>query len=72
MGLNLDLINRATNGDSQAIQAILQYYDDYIDALSAYEFEDEDGVVHRKIDQDIKAELQCKLIEAVKKWKELI
>lgn len=72
MQLDLGIISRAANGDSQAIQAILLYYDDYIDALSAYEFEDEGGVTHRKVDPDIKAELQCKLIEAIKKWRELI
>jgi hypothetical protein len=72
MKLNLDLISRAANGDSQAIQAVLQYYDNYIDALSAYEFEDKDGVFKRKVDPDMKAELQCKLIEAIKKWQELI
>lgn len=72
MNLNFDLISRATSGDPQAIQDILQYYDHYIDALSAYEFEDKNGVTQRQIDPDIKAELQCKLIEAIKKWKELI
>ncbi|MGI6181785.1 MAG: helix-turn-helix domain-containing protein [Agathobaculum sp.] len=72
MKLDLSTISRATDGDSQAIQAILQYYDDYIDALSAYEYEDKDGVIHRKVDPDMKAELQCKLIEAIKKWQELI
>lgn len=72
MDLELDVISRATCGDPEAIQDILQYYDAYIDALSAYEFEDENGFIQRRVDPDVKSELQCKLIEAIKKWKELI
>lgn len=72
MKLELDIITRATSGDPGAIQDILQYYDHYIDALSVYEVEDKNGVIHRRVDPDMKSELQCKLIEAIKKWKALI
>ena len=48
MKLDLDMISRATNGKPGAMQNILQYYDHYIDALSAYEFEDENGFTQRQ------------------------
>lgn len=70
--LNYNLIRKAVNGCPEALKDILLYYDNYIDALSAYEVEDEDGVVHRKIDPDMKAEIQFRLIEAIKKWREIL
>ncbi len=70
--LNYDLICRAVKGCPEALEEVLLYYDHYIDALSAYEIKDENGVVHRKIDPDMKAEIQCRLIAAIKKWRELI
>jgi hypothetical protein len=68
--LNYDLICKAVNGDPEALDAILQYYDTYINALVAYEAIDEDGKIYMALDEDMKARLQCKLIEAIKKWRE--
>jgi len=70
--LDYTLISKAVKGDPEALKDILLYYDSYIDALSAYEFKDEEGVVHRKIDPDTKLEIQFRLTEAIKKWRKLI
>lgn len=72
MNLSYELICKATQGDPQALNDILHYYDHYIDSLCAYEIADENGIVRREIDYDMKAKLQLKLIEAIKKWKALI
>ncbi len=39
--LNYDLICKAVNGNPEALDTILQYYDTYINALVAYEAIDE-------------------------------
>lgn len=72
MNLSYELICKATQGDPQALDEILRYYDHYIDALCAYEITDGNGIVRREIDYDMKAKLQLKLIEGIKKWKSLI
>lgn len=70
--LNYDLICRAVNSDPKALTDILQYYDTYINALATYESFDENGNTYKALDEDMKARLQFKLIEAIKKWGEKI
>ncbi len=70
--LTYELIKRATSGDREALSEILEHYDAYINALVAYETVGENGEVRRAIDEDMKAQVQLKLVEAIKKWKELI
>jgi hypothetical protein len=70
--LNYDLICKAVKGDPEALDAILQYYDTYINALVAYESIDENGKIHIALDEDMKARLQSKLIKAIKKWREIL
>lgn len=70
--LNYDLICKAVNGDPKALDAILRYYDTYINSLVAYEAIDENGQIYTALDEDMKVRLQCKLIEAIKKWREKI
>jgi hypothetical protein len=72
MKLDYDLICKATQGNHQALNDVLRYYDHYIDALCAYEIKDENGIVRREIDIDMKIKLQLKLADEIKKWKELI
>lgn len=72
MKLDYALISKAVQGDPKALKEILLYYDSYIDSLSAYVFKDEVGVVHKKIDPDMKLEIQFRLTEAIKRWRELI
>lgn len=70
--LNYDLICKAVDSDPKALNDILQYYDTYINSLVTYESFDENGNVYKALDEDMKTRLQCKLIEAVKKWREII
>lgn len=72
MKLTYDSIRKATKGDNQAMDDILRYYDHYIDSLCAYEITDDNNIARIEIDYDIKAKLQLKLIEAVKKWRKFI
>jgi len=68
--LNYDLICKAVDGCPEALDTILQHYDTYINALATYESFDENGKMYKTLDEDMKARLQCKLIEAIKKWRE--
>lgn len=65
------LICAAVNGDSDAQNELLAYYEEYINTLSTVEELMEDGQVRRYIDEDIKAQIQMKLLEATLKWKAL-
>lgn len=70
--LTLDLIERARAGDEEAPSFILKYYNRIILAKATYTVYDKEGVAHRKIDEDMKAQLQMTLVYAIKNWRELI
>lgn len=68
----IDLIERARSGDAEALADILKHYDARITALATYDTVDEEGRFRRRLDEDMKAELQMTLIYAIKNWRELI
>lgn len=71
--LTYDLIKRAVHGEPAALEEILLYYDAYINSLVAYETTGPDGRTYRHIDEDMKAEIQMKLVDAIQtKWRKLI
>lgn len=71
--LNYDLIKRAVHGDTAALEEILLHYDTYINSLVTYETIGRNGEVFRHIDEDMKMQVQMKLVDAIqKKWRELI
>ncbi len=71
--LNYDLIKRAVHGDTAALEEILLHYDAYINSLVTYETSGRNGEVFRHIDEDMKIQVQMKLVDAIqKKWRELI
>ena len=71
--LTYDLIKRAVHGEPAALEEILLHYDAYINSLVTYETTGPDGRLYRCIDEDMKAEVQMKLVDAIqKKWRELI
>lgn len=73
LSLTYELIQKAVNGDPAALEAILRYYEPYHNALAAYETVDADGRIHREIDEDIKAQIQQRLVYAIQhKWRQLI
>lgn len=67
--LTYDLICAAVHGNRQAQEQILNYYDEYINALASVEDEKENGEKIRYVDEDIKAQIQIRLLEATKKWR---
>ena len=50
-----------------------QYYDAYINALVTYETTGPDGRTYRQVDEDMKVEVQMKLLDAIQHhWREMI
>lgn len=71
--LTYELIQKATNGDPAALEMILKHYEPYHNALATYETLDADGTVRREIDEDIKIQIQQRLVYAIQhKWRKLI
>ena len=49
------------------------HYDSYINSLVAYEEVGQDGRIYHHIDEDMKIEVQMKLVDALQnKWRKLI
>lgn len=67
--LTYELICAAMRGETEAQEQILNYYDEYINALATVEKVAETGEKIRYIDEDLKIQLQFKLLEATKKWR---
>lgn len=71
--LTYELIQKAVTGDPAALEQILKYYEPYHNELSAYETVDADGRIHREIDEDMKIQIQQRLVYAIQhKWRQLI
>ena len=71
--LTYDLIKRAVHGDQEAIEAYLRYYDAYINSLVMYDVTCPDGRVYSYIDEDMKIQVQMKIVDALQnKWRKLI
>ena len=68
-GLTYELICAAVNGEKTALEEILRFYDDYINALATVKGEDAQGKTYRYIDEDLKSRIQLKLIKAIPKWR---
>lgn len=71
--LAYDLIKRAVHGDQEAIEKYLLHYDAYINSLVAYDAVGRDGRMYSCIDEDMKVQIQMKLVDALQnKWRKLI
>lgn len=71
--LSYDLIEKAVHGEPSALEKILLHYDAYINSLVTYETTERAGTIYRHIDEDMKAQVQMKLVDAIqKKWRKLI
>ena len=71
--LTYDLIKRAVHGDQEAIEAYLLHYDAYINSLVMYDEVGSDGQLHSYIDEDMKIQVQMKIVDALQnKWRKLI
>lgn len=67
--LTMDLICGVVNGEKAAQEAILQYYDHYINSLVTIVIEDETGKKRYQLDEDMKVQIQYKYLESIKNWK---
>lgn len=63
--LPYSVIKAATEGDIEAIQKILQYYQGYILKLSTRKLYDEHGYPHYWVDETLKNRLETKLIAKI-------
>lgn len=66
------MVIKAVHGDKEALENVLIYYDSYITALSTFDLVDRKGEKTRRVDLDVKAEIQTKFIIAIQKWKAVL
>lgn len=67
--LELSVIQAASNGDVEALAAVVKHYKGYIRKLSIRRLYDEGGQVHYCIDETLRGRLEIKLIEKVLSFK---
>ena len=59
------VIERALEGDIQAINKILKHYESYIKRLSTRKLYDEFGQLHYCVDETLRRRLETKLIKTI-------
>ncbi|MGN0631961.1 MAG: helix-turn-helix domain-containing protein [Ruminococcus sp.] len=70
--LSYHLIQQAVCGESKAVEKILHIYDKYINSVVMFETTDMNGNAIKTIDEDMKIQIQMKLIESIQtKWRNL-
>ena len=52
--LNIDVVLAALNDDEAAMLAVLQHYDNYINAFAYEQYQDEQGNARVRLDSDVK------------------
>lgn len=60
--LPFHVIEAASTGDTEAIQAVLKHYEGYITVLAIRKMFDEFGQVHYCVDETLRQRLEAKLI----------
>ena len=63
------VIERALEGDIQAINKILKHYEGYIAKLSVRKMYDEYGNVHYCVDKTLRDRLEAKLLKTILEFK---
>lgn len=69
--LTYDLIKEAVAQEPEALEAVLLYYDGYLNRLSSREYAGNNGKFGRFVDLDMKQSLSQRLAMAIPKWKEM-
>ncbi|MBU3228409.1 helix-turn-helix domain-containing protein [Clostridium algidicarnis] len=64
-----EVIEKAINGDVEAIQHVIQHYSRYMNSLSQKNLSDTDGNTYVAIDEEIKKCLEIKLVISLSKFK---
>jgi hypothetical protein len=67
--LALDVILAAIKGDEGAMRAVVKHYESYINALSMRRLYDEDGVQYLFMDEELRRELELRLLTKVATFK---
>lgn len=67
--LELSVIQAASNGDVEALDAVVKHYEGYIRKLSVRRLYDEAGQIHYCVDETLRSRLEMKLIEKVLSFK---
>lgn len=67
--LPFSLIEAATTGNVDAINAVLKHYEPYIAALATRRLYDENGVPHLCVDDELRKTLEIKLITKILDFK---
>ena len=60
-----DTIKAAISGSEDALSDVIQHYDREITAMASETIQDEEGVAHVQINEELKTRIQNKLIEGV-------
>ena len=59
------VIHAASSGDSEAMEQVLRYYDDYMSRLCTRTLYDKDGTPHVCVDAHMKRCLEIRLIRVI-------
>lgn len=62
---SFQMIRAASNGDIEAINAVLKHYEGYIAALPTRKMYDENRQVHYCVDETLRRRLETKLITKI-------
>ena len=63
--LPLSVIDAARDGDAQAVDSVLRYYESYINKLCTRTLYDPDGQPRIRVDEYMKRRLEIKLIHSI-------
>ena len=66
---SFQMIRAASNGDIEAINAVLKHYGGYIATLSVRKLYDENGQAHYCVDETLRRRLETKLITKILDFK---
>ena len=66
---SFQMIRAASNGDIEAINAVLKHYEGYIATLSVRKLYDENGQAHYCVDETLRRRLEKKLITKILDFK---
>jgi hypothetical protein len=67
--LPIEIIMAAIGGDEKAMKAVVKHYEGYINALSTKRLYDDDGRQYLFIDDELRHELELKLITRIVTFK---
>jgi len=67
--LPLDIVFAAIDGDEGAMKSVVKHYEGYITALSMKRLYDEDGRQYLFVDEELRRELELKLLTKVAAFK---